>query len=143
MIGHKIFNSNVIGRDIMLQTPGIAPYQVKVIDYQSSSGSHVIQMSDGGIREVLLNELYHSLNIVPDSYSFFKEALCHLPPPPTACLRATVPGGHQQGFPDPAAMPRDRCRNVRPSSKSFHSFSQLFSVLESVDRNPMRAIRNP
>ena len=109
------FNSNVIGRDITIQTPGIAPYQVKVIDYQSSSDSHVIQLSDGGIREVSLNELFHSLNIVPDSYSFFKEALCHFPPPPNRVPSGDGPWRSQTGIlrsGSNAARPMQKCKAI-------------------------------
>ena len=109
------FNSNVIGRNMTLNTPGLAPYKVQVIDYQSSSDSHVIQLSDGGIRDVSLNELYHSSGIVPESYRFFKEALCHIPPPPNRVPSGDGPWRSPTGIPrsgSNAARPMQRCKAI-------------------------------
>jgi len=84
------FDSNVIGRNFNLILEGNDYVTYNVTGYDQENGYHSIKSGERGTRQVSLNELYKDNKIDPSSYSFFKEALCHIrhaapppsPPPP-------------------------------------------------------------
>ena len=80
------FDANVIGRSFNLILEGSDYVTYQVTGYDQQNDQHTIKEGERGTRQVSLNDLYKNSKMDPNSYSFFKEALCHIrhtaPPPP-------------------------------------------------------------
>ena len=77
------FDANVIGRSFNLTIESDDDYDTyEVTGYNQHNDQHTIKSGERGTRNVSLNDLYKNNKMDPKSCSFFKEALCHIRPPP-------------------------------------------------------------